>query len=286
MSIKSILVMLSLVLTFLTPIETKAVSSSVKATDDYYYTMNVIRKLNNIVSNYPSEINKTNFEKIKDLFNQAGINYYGLSYSDAVIKFMNLKKELIIFTEIVAKNYLERTKLILDSTTKETFDIIIDFNKYSSFAQYFNRPFNPLEDIKPYNDQYSSKDFHFFYDREKIEAYLQQGYKSYQLALRKFNNPDIDLLKKKKKMTSVDMNSVINNYMNIIDMCREGKQYGIEIYKIRNINDLGEIQKKHNILGKKMRTIFDDRIPNDYKVDAIDNENLIYSIEIKHLNKK
>ena len=59
--------------------------------------------------------------------------------------------------------------------------------------------------------------------------------------------------------------------------------YGLEIHKILNINKLGDILRKYNLTAQRLNPIFDDRIPEDYKLDAIDNKKLIYSLEKKRL---
>ncbi len=259
------------------------ISASMKAKKDYRLTLDVLRKLSTIIANFPDVDKNKNYDKIKNLFQSAGEDYYGRNFTEAVIKYTTLKKELITFLDIAAKQYLDRTKSILDSTAKESFDIIIDFGKESSFSTYFHKPFDPLKDVKPYSKKYGPKDYHFFKDKTLIETYLKEGYMMYHYSNNIYEDPEIAILKTKKRMTPQNMKYIIERYIFVIQFCRQAKQYGIEIHKIRKIHEIGDILRKYDLSGAKLTPIFDDRIPENFKVDAIDNLNLLYSIEKKRL---
>jgi hypothetical protein len=263
-----------------------SVSATVKAENDYKYTLNLLRKMQTSIDNFSSEEKLSDYEKIRTQFNSAGEDYYGRNFSDAVIKFKALKLNIIPLLEKMAKEYLTRTKAILDSTEKECFEIMVDFDRNSSFGRYFHKPFDPLKDKKPYNDKYSAADYHLFKDSDQIEQYLKEGYSCYNYSKYLFEDPEIALLKKKdKKITSKNLEYIINRYVDVIKFCRQAKQYGIEIYKIRRVNQLGDIIRKYDLNQKQLIPIYDDRIPKDYKVDAIDNMNLLYSIEKQKLGE-
>ena len=263
-----------------------SVSATVKAERDYQYTLGILRKLQTSIENFSTEEKKSQYDKIKNQFNSAGEDYYGRNFINAVIKYKALKTDMIPFIEAIAKEYLDRTKMILDSTAKDSFDVMVDFDKNSSFGRYFHKPFDPLKDNKPYNDKYTSSDYHLFKDAKQIENYLKEGYSYYHYSKRLFEDPEIELLKNKsKKITSKNLDYIIDRYINVIKFCRHAKQFGIEIHKIRKINDLGNIMLKYDLNYKKLSPIYDDRIPNDFKVDAVDNLNLLYSIEKQKLNK-
>ena len=72
-------------------------------------------------------------------------------------------------------------------------------------------------------------------------------------------------------------------YIYIISSCRTAKLYGIEIHKIMNINELIRILEKYELNLNELDPIFDDRIPEEYKVDANDNIKLIHTLEMKRL---
>ena len=77
----------------------------------------------------------------------------------------------------------------------------------------------------------------------------------------------------------------IDSYLNIISYCRQAKQFGIEIHKILKVTQTVTILNKYeiNLTTMQKYPIYDDRIPEDYKVDAIDNYNLVFLIENERL---
>jgi len=281
-------------------------SASIKTAQDYRFTLSILRKVKIMVNNFPNEKRKLDYAKIKKNFENASKIYFGRKYAESFEKFQTIKLDLMALLEEISKDYLARTKKILDSTSTQSFNILIDFGKNSGLAVYFKRPFNPLKDVKPYRDakglekynykkdetkntdgrKYSSADYHFFRDKVKIEHYLSDGYKKYNFAKNFFEDPDIALYKdriKKKKGRSSTYNFIIQRYLNVITLCREAKQYGLEIHKILNIYQTGVILRKYKITGKQMSPIYDERIPQEFRVDAADNINLIYSVEKKRI---
>jgi hypothetical protein len=176
-----------------------AVSATVKAENDYKYTLNLLRKMQTSIDNFSSEDKLSEYEKIKTQFNSAGEDYYGRNFSDAVIKFKALKVNMIPLLEKMAREYLTRTKALLDSTEKECFEIMVDFDKNSSFGRYFHKPFDPLKDKKPYNDKYSAADYHLFKDSDQIEQYLKEGYSCYNYSRSLFEDPEIAFSGKRQK---------------------------------------------------------------------------------------
>jgi len=286
MNYKKHLTLLTIISLLIININTYPFSATIKAEKDYRLTLNVLRKLRTMVENFPNEKNNTHYNKVKSQFQDASEEFYGRNFTSSVLKYRTLKTELIVLLERIAADYLKRTKSILDSTSKDSINVIIDFGKGSSFAEYFKQPFDPLYGIKPYTDKYTSKDHHFFRDKETIERYLKEGYRCYHFSKGLFEDPEIVMLKNRKKMTSKNQNYIINRYLNVVRFCRQAKKYGIEIHKINKVHDYGDILRKYNLSNEKMTPIFDDRIPKEYKADAIDNLNLLYSVEQQKLTKK
>jgi hypothetical protein len=173
-----------------------------------------------------------------------------------------------------------RTKEILDSISKESFDILIQYGKSSGLAAYFKRPYDPVYDSKPYNP----KNYHLFHNKQRIETFLKNGYKKYKDAVDYYNDPEIKILLKKKNLPSKNLNYIIERYMAAISLCREAKQLGIEIYKIgitqHELEAPEQKPARTHTLGQFVDPIYDQRIPDKYKVDANDNLKLIHSIEL------
>ncbi|OHD65657.1 MAG: hypothetical protein A2176_13525 [Spirochaetes bacterium RBG_13_51_14] len=270
------------VLVAFSAISSFAISPAVKSTNDYAFTLETIRKIRIMVENFGDEELKKKYSDITTLFQEAGENYYGQDFTGSALKFKKLKVELISILETIDDLYLKRTKEILDSTSKETFSTLIEYSKQSGLAAFFKKPYDPMRDIKPYD----TDKYHFFYDREKIVSYLREGYKNYERAKNIFNDPEIAVLKKKTSLTIKNMNYIINSYSEVVFLCREAKKNGIEIHKVKNINELGKSIMKYNITHGSVIPIYDDRIPEKYKVDANDNLRLIHAVEVKKLQKR
>jgi hypothetical protein len=266
----------------LTATDVFSVSPAVKSTQDYAFTLDTIRQLRIMVENFGDEQMKKKYSDTKALFQEAGENYYGQDFTASALKFKKVKMELVSLLETIDDLYLKRTKEILDSTSKESFDTLIEYSKQSGLGQYFARPYDPIRDVKPYE----SDKFHLFYDRQKIENYLREGYKKYQKAKNLFEDPDIAMLRKRDNLTVKNINHIIKSFSDVVFLCREAKQNGIEIHKVKNINELGKSLVKYDITHGTVIPIYDDRIPEKYKVDANDNIRLIHAVEMKKLQKQ
>ena len=241
--LKLSLITLSIIM--ITSIQSFSLSTMVKTQNDYNYTLDMLRNMHIMIENFGDEDMRQKYDYIKNLFQEAGENYYGQNFVISYEKFRKLKSELIIILEKIAQLYLNRTKEILDSTSKNSFNILIEYSKKSGLAKFFTRSYDPLKDIKPYKEE----NYHFFHDRERIETYLNEGYKKYHKAVRDFNDPEIEVTKKRKNLPSESLNFLIDRYYNVIQLCRESKQYGIEIHKLTNTNELGKSIIKYNIKG-------------------------------------
>ena len=270
-----------------------ALSAAVKSQNDYVKTLDSLRDLRIIVENFGSDDQKKRYEEVKALFKQSAERHYAQEFirpdtmtedaqpdnnaQSSTELFTKLKGELTVVLDGVAKSYIERSQSIMDSTAKETNDILIEYAKNTGMGKYFFRPVDPLTEKKPYN----ADKYHFFRDKESLERYLKNGYKALQDARNIYNNPDYIYIKGKQNKTPDDLNYLLAQQQGIIKYCRQSKQYGIEIHKVLKQSSLDAIQRKYNItLGTITKyPIYDDRIPEEYKVDAIDNQKLIFKIE-------
>lgn len=258
-----------------------SISPTVKSYQDYGLTMAKLREIRIMVENFGDDALKKRFSELKVQFQEAGENYYGQNFTISTSKFKKLKMEMILLLETIDDLYLKRTKEILDSTSKDAFDNLIEYSKKSGLAMYFARPYDPLKDIKPYD----TDKYHLFHDREKIESYLREGYKKYHAAKNIFDDPETAILRQKTTLTTQNINYILQSYSNVIALCREAKETGIEIHRVKNINQLGKSLLKYNTSHGSIIPIYDDRIPEQYKVDANDNMRLIHSVELRKLKK-
>ena len=259
-----------------------AVSTAVKAQNDYFLTLSLLRQIRIMVENFGDETTKNKYQEIQTLFQSASEEYYGQQFDSSHQKYYKVKQELVTLTDALATLYINRAQQILDSTSKQSFDIMIKYDKNSTLKKYFQKPYNPVEEIKPYNPE----EYHLFFDRETIERYLKNGYRKLQEAKNMYNNQDIVYLKTKNNIKHDELEFIIKQYLAVIDFCRLAKQYGIEIHKMVKVNQLDTIQRKYGLESNKLDPIYDDRIPEEFKVDANDNISLVHSIEKARLEKK
>jgi hypothetical protein len=258
-----------------------AISPAVKSSQDFIFTLDTLRSVRIMIENFGDDELKKKYSDITALFQEAGENYYGQNFTDSTLKFGKVKMDLILLLESIGNMYLKRTKEILDSTSKDSFNILIEYSKRSGLGEYFRKPYDPLRDIKPYDPE----KYHLFHDRQRIEAYLRQGYKKYHQAKKVMEDPEIAMLRKRKNLTPNNINFIISRFSSVVMLCREAKQNGIEIHRTKNINELGKSLVKYNIHHGSIIPVYDDRIPEEYKVDANDNLGLIHSVELKKLGK-
>lgn len=269
------------------------ISAGIQSSKDYYFTMSVLRQIKPMIENFKTDDLYNDYKKLLTQFEQAALDFYGKKFDDSVTKFYDLKLEMMNFLEKLSDVYLKRTEILLSASIKDNnaINIFIEYDKHSGYAEYFKKPFDPLRDVKPYNSEFTAQDYHFFYDSFKIEDWLNSGYYYHEHAKSIFEGKEIkfiksEITKKKKKNNKTDsINYIIEKYLDIISMCRTSKQCALEIYKCKNESSTGDILKKYNISKSQMTPIFDDRIPEDYKVDAVDNIKLLYSVELERKKK-
>ena len=254
---------------------------------DYRFTFGVLRQMESMMINFQTDDRKNDHELLKRNFEDAALEYYGQNYGESVTKFYNLKLEMIRVLEQLCTDYMDRTKEILTATTADNkvFDIFVNYSKQGSYYAYFRKPFDPLVDIKPYREDFRVEDFHFFYHLRRVENYLKYGHYYFFEAKRAFNDPDIAFFKSKKKIPTEELSYIIQKYINVIIHCRQAKLLAIEIYKLKNFFQPIYYQDKYNLRKDQFTPIFDDRIPEKFMVDAVDNAKLLYPEELARKEK-
>lgn len=260
-----------------------SLSTIEKAKMNYASTLVMMTDIRVSVENFAEDAGKSTFQKIRDLFFSAREDYFGRNYVTAFEKYTAMKVELLPFMEELCQGYLTRTKEILDAAAKETADMTFDFRRNAPFRQYFFQPYDPVKRQKFYITPYNARNYHLFKDKQALESYMQLGYEKYFDAKRIFEDPEIEYRKSLEKKTPNDLDYVLENYSNVIKLCRQSKQYGIEIYKLFRINDLADIGAKYDISTINLSPVIDERIPEEYRIDAADNHRLVFSSEKERL---
>lgn len=258
-----------------------SISVAVKVESDYRTVLQNFRFISSSIENFANNDQKKKFEDIKTLFTNASAEYYARNYDSSLKKFIKTKEDLAVLLDALTIVYLNRSKEILDSTTKAAFEILINYTKQTYKSKSLRKPFDPIENIKTH----SEKDYHLFHDRDKIEKYLNIGYEKLGEANLAYKDPDLEYTKSKKSKSRQNIEFLLERYTNIITLCKQAKMYGIEIYKIINADKIGSILVKYNIPGMQIENIYDDRIPDGYKLDAIDNNNIVYAVEKKKIER-
>ncbi|MCX7677753.1 MAG: hypothetical protein N2316_00900 [Spirochaetes bacterium] len=268
-----------------------ALSTAAKSLEEYTYLMNCLRDVRVMIENFASEEQKKKYEEIASDFKDASVSFYGHNFTffdkDAKKhrrKFYLVKLKLSELLDGLAQSYISRSKEILHGVSKDSFNILIKFDK-GGYRKYFTKPHDPVSLVQG-EKIYKSEEYHLYYDKSTIERYLNKGYKTLQDAQNIYNHPDMEVVKAKKEKNDYDLHYMVESFLAVIKNCREAKQYGIEIYKIIRKNNIYAIQKKYenyNIPITSPEPIFDVRIPENYKIDANDNLQLIHSIELKKL---
>jgi len=264
-----------------------AISASVKSSKDYGYTTKILREMKPMMTNFKTDENQKAYDSLMKNFEEATLEHYGTNYDSSSLRYYNLKLEIIKVLENVSSMYINRTKEVLTATAADNnaIEMFITYDKNSGYASYFNKPFDPLKDVKPYDDKFTAQDYHFFYDSQKVESYLRDGHFNYNEAKRFFSDPEIAFIKSRKRIKSDQLNYIIDKYINAIQFCRMAKQSALEIYKVKNEFSTGNIQSKYDLRKDQITPIFDDRIPEKFKVDAIDNIKMLYPVELERRKK-
>lgn len=267
--------------------EASAISVSVRSSKDYYFTTKILREMKPMVTNFKTDENQKAMDSLMKNFEEATLEHYGTNYDSSSVKYYNLKLEIIKLLENICTLYLDRTKEILTATAidNNTIEVFITYDKNSGYANYFNRPFDPLKDVKPYDEKFTAKDYHFFFDSQKVESYLRNGHFNYSEAKRFYSDPEIAFIKSRKKIKTEQLNYIIEKYINTIQFCRMAKVSALEIYKVKNEFSTGAIQDKYDLRKDQITPIFDERIPEKFKVDAIDNMKMLYPVELERRKK-
>ncbi len=272
------------------------ISSSIKSQNDYVFTLDVIRKVRIMISNFATDDLGKKYKEIQAQFEKVSKDYYAQHFVEKdestkkyKTKFYRVKLNLSNLMEELAKIYIERTTELLNSTSEKSFDILIKYGRSGGDIKYLKRPKDPF---KINVQKYKPEEYHFYYDKQMIETYLKTGYRKLEESKKLINHPDILIIKNKfknkKDVKSEDLDYMIEVYSNAIFLCRLAKQYGIEIFKIVNYNNLITVQtqlEKYNVSPQSLDPIFDVRIPEKFKKDANDNAKLIHSDEEKRLPK-
>lgn len=271
-----------------TTIEAFSISQAEVAKKNYQFTLYLIRSLQVPVENFTTGDNRAKYDNIKKAFFSAREDYYGRNYDEAAKKYKAMKTELIPFILELAQSYLTRTKELIDVAAKDTEDLSTDFTRDSPFRRIITTPRNPVDNETVYYGKYNERNYHLFRKSSTLESYIRASYETYFRAKFLLDDPEIEYIMQKEgeKQTSGELDYVIKKYIDVITLCRDSKQFAIEIYKVKNVHDLTAIATKYDIATINLDPFLDDRIPAEYKIDALDNRNMVYEVRKEFYESK
>ena len=260
--------------------EAFSISQGEVAKKNYQFTLYLIRTLEVPVANFTTGDNRSKYDNIKTAFFSAREDFYGRNYDDAAKKYRTMKIELIPFALELAQSYITRTKVILDVTSKATEDLLTDFTRTSPFRRIITTPRNPIDNEEVYYGKYNEKNYHWFRYSATLESYIRASYETYFQAKFLLEDPEIEYImsKEESKITSNELDFVITKYINAITLCRQAKQFAIEVHKLQKVHDLTDIAVKYDVATLNLDPFLDDRIPFDFRIDALDNRNMIFQV--------
>ncbi|MDH5720811.1 MAG: hypothetical protein OEZ13_09390 [Spirochaetia bacterium] len=260
----------------------EAISAAEKATDKRKEIMEAFFFLEVPIANFGSQEQKDKYEEFKAMYTKALSLYYEENYVESYKQYLQIEEELEKSLEVLSAQYIERTERMLSEVLNDVVDVNVKFNARSDFAQRTKKD----REVKTQPRQYNHLDYHFTYDRRSIYNSLDYGYKDLRDA-KKIRQGAIDIekhLEEGQKITPRHRKERIEKYMVAIKLCREGKTKVINIYQLKNRNDIYSVQTQYRenpyLLEKKLEPVFDTRIPDQYKVDANDNYSRIHQVEV------
>ena len=257
------------------------------------------------------------YQKIKNTYEEAYIFYLEGQYPSSYKRFLDTEILIERILEEISQFYIERTQDMLKDSIekidkqspndKTLIEISTDYSKLS----FEDKKAKGLRSF-PFPGKkrnYDEKNFHYIRDNYKIQLSVENSYKY----LRESKEMRIKALKigldleDHKKLSSEERKKRIGYYFDTIELCKKAKVNAIQTFRLKypyNNYYLYNIEAKKNekaegesnrvyiedhtmdftknkyVNYRNISPIFDNRIPAKYKIDAIDNQNLVYVHEI------
>lgn len=252
----------------------------------YIYAVEVPMK------NFGTDEQKNEYMQLKNQY-MVGLSYYmQADYLNSYKELLETQKKLDKLYEKLTMDYIERTNKILQELVKTIVEIDIKYNRNSDLVARYLTDIQPPEiGGKKAKEQFYSpketKDYHLVYDKRTIYRNVDKGFEYLGHAKRVRANA-VDMEAKKYEDGQVVDPSIfsyrLDNYINVITLCREAKKNAFRAYRLINRNDIYPVQSQYrdNRFAKEshLLPVFDPRIPDQYKKDASDALNLVHQDEI------
>ena len=255
------------------------------------------------------------YNQIKRVYQEGLVYFFEGSYVNAYNRFLDSQRRTQNLLEEVSQSYLDRTEHMLrDAIEQKTpdseedlsiVDISVEYGPSSRLRKDFD------EDRESPNEErrYNPRLHHYMINKYHIEANMEKGYKQLGLA-RKVREKAIMVdsgLPKHRKTTPDHIKKRIEFFLASIRLARHAKsnayfifqhKYPYDNYALQNPN--GKTETRDENVGniptldgkqmiwtenpylslKKLHPIFDLRLPDKYRRDAIDIRSEVYTEEV------
>jgi len=261
-----------------------AISAAEKAKEKMQQNRTYIYALEISILNFGTDEWKNEYTAVKNKYLTGLSLFMEDNYVPAYKELLSAQQDLEKLYEKVSMEYIARTQKILQELVKQAVDVDLKYQKGSDLA---NRTMDPREAPKE-APAYEPTEYHYFYDKKTIFRNIDMGFSLLGDAKRVHREAANFIDKYYEKTKKIDpsvYNYKIEQYLGVIELCRQAKQDAFYAYQLLNRNDIYTVQTEHrgNRFAREanLLPVFDPRIPDEYKVDASDARKLIHAEEVR-----
>lgn len=260
-------------------------SAAEKAKDKRIENLHYLVFLEVPMKNFGTDAQKEKLKEIKKDYTKGLSFFFEGDYLQSYLDFITVQKKLEKLYEELSLNYITRTTELLQDSNSKVVDITIKYHKKSERVKRFLRD-RDVSRKPPELQPYDPQNFHLTYHKKPITDNIELGYKRVGDAKRiRQQAMDVEkYLENNKKLTPSMRKMRIEHYMAAIRLCREGKLNAIKVYQLISANENYTVQTTYKdnyySVEKRLNPVFDQRIPEKYRIDANDSHNRIHAEEI------
>lgn len=251
------------------------------------------------------------YKKIKRGFQEGLADYYEGNYMNSYRRFLEAQADTEQLLEELSEEFIEGTSEMLKEAVfkkdskdydnaavdKELVDISVEYGKGSKN----NREFAEDREAPYSNREYNPKDYHYTLNKYAIEQNTEYGYKALGQAKKaRIEALNVERnLEKHQKIQPTHRKVRIEKYFAVIEKCRDARANAINIFMLKYPYDNyylieGQPKDKPVVLEnttmefrlnpravlKNLNPVFDRRIPEKYRRDAVDLMGKVYEEEV------
>ncbi|MBI3394892.1 MAG: hypothetical protein HY042_03575 [Spirochaetia bacterium] len=255
------------------------------------------------------------YNAIKRIYQEGLVYFYERNYVNAYSRFLDAQARTEQLLESVSQSYLDRTEQMLrDSIEKknpnDTADFAItDISVEMGPSSKLRRDFKINREAPDETRRYDPRTYHYVLAKYEIEKNMAMGYQTLGAA----RDARIKALMVDKNLASHQKIEPhhrklrIECYVASINLARQAKRNAEFIFQLKYpydnyalMNPTGKTEKKPNqaqevpeiagskmnwaknpfVLPKDLNPVFDLRLPEVYRRDAVDTRNMVYNDEV------